>query len=126
MAATHTTTTYRIGEAAALAEVSTDTLRYYEKEGLIPGIPRADNGHRRYDDGDVQWIRLLCALRATGMPISGLRQFVELASSGDDTIEARCRILDEHRAAMRDRIEQLESHLRVLDNKRQFYAGTER
>ncbi len=114
---------YSIGMAAELAGVSTDTLRYYEKEGLIPGIPRSENGHRRYDIDDLTWIRLLRALRATGMPISGLRDFVALAQSGADTVEARCRILDDHRALLRSRIAELENHLQVLDNKRRFYEG---
>ena len=120
---TTTQPTYRIGEAAERAGVSADTLRYYEREGLIPGIPRSDSGHRRYDDNDLTWIRLLRALRATGMPISGLRRFVDLSRSGDDTIEARCLILDEHRSALRQRIAELEDHLGVLDQKLQFYAG---
>src|SRR5215204_5639964 len=69
--------------------VSQDTLRYYEKIGLLAPIRRADSGHRRYDEVDLAWVRFLTILRATGMPIRRMLTYVGLERQGDATIDAK-------------------------------------
>jgi DNA-binding transcriptional MerR regulator len=67
-----------IGRVATEVGLSIDTIRYYERAGLMPLIPRAPNGHRRYAEEDLGWITLLKCLRSTGMPISEMRRYADL------------------------------------------------
>ena len=117
--------TYTIQQAAIVTGVSAYTLRYYEKIGILPGIPRNTSGHRTYEDQDLGWIEWLKLLRSSGMPIETIRQFVQLSQSDDDSIEARCEILDAHRQKIRARITELHGYLEKLDAKVQFYRGLE-
>jgi DNA-binding transcriptional MerR regulator len=116
--------TYRIGEVTALVGISIDTLRFYERSGLIPGVSRRPNGHRLYGSRDLAWVRTIRALRSAGMSIATLRRFVRLSQEGGDTIAARCELLAEHRELLRARIADLEGHLKLLDDKLSIYRGT--
>jgi DNA-binding transcriptional MerR regulator len=120
---TNSTEGFRIGEMTALVGVSVDTLRFYERCGLIPGVVRRPNGHRCYDERDVAWVRMLTALRSAGMSISTLQRFVRLSQQGDDTLAARCDLLAGHREVLRARIAELEGHLKLLDDKLAIYRG---
>ena len=117
--------TYTIQQAATATGVTAYTLRYYEEIGILPGIPRNSSGHRTYEDQDLGWIEWLKLLRSSGMPIETIRQFVQLSQSDDDSIEARCEILDAHRQKIRARITELHGYLEKLDAKVQFYRGLE-
>jgi DNA-binding transcriptional MerR regulator len=112
-----------IQQAAQEMDVTTYTLRYYEEIGILPGIQRNDSGHRFYEDQDLGWISWIKLLRSSGMPIETIRDFVTLTQSGDDSIPARCEILDAHRQKIRHRIEELQGFLLKLDDKLQFYQG---
>jgi len=114
-----------IQQAAEKTGVTTYTLRYYEDVGILPGIQRNSSGHRTYDDQDLGWISWIKLLRSSGMPIETIREFVELTRSGNDSIPARCEILDAHRQKIRSRIEKLQGFLVKLDDKLQFYRGLE-
>jgi len=117
------TESFRIGQMTALVGVSVDTLRFYERCGLIPGVARRPNGHRCYDERDVAWVRMLTALRSAGMSIGTLQRFVRLSQQGDDTLAARCDLLAEHREVLRARIAELDGHLKLLDDKLAIYHG---
>ena len=84
-----------IAEAAAATDVSTHTLRYYEREGLmLTPIDRASSSHRRYSDADISWVRFLTRLRLTGMPIAGIRRYTELVRVGESTVPERRELAD--------------------------------
>jgi DNA-binding transcriptional MerR regulator len=89
---------YTIDEAAARTGLSKHTLRYYEREGLLPPVGKAPSGHRRYTDDDIGWARFLQLLRATGMPIREAKEFVTLTWAGDHTIPQRVEVLSAYRA----------------------------
>src|SRR5918995_4865543 len=112
---------YTIQEAARLTNVSQDTLRYYEKIGLLAPIRRAGNGHRRYDEVDLAWVHFLTILRATGMPIRRMLTYVGLERQGDATIDARRALLEDHRAEVARRLAELERSLGTIDAKIAFY-----
>lgn len=101
--------------------VPIDTLRYYEKEGLLQNVARASSGHRRYSQDDVLWVEVLRCLRETGMTIEQLRVYCDLGSQGDHTQPERRRILVEHRATVEDQIREREEALRLIDHKLSFY-----
>lgn len=103
--------------------VSKHTLRYYEREGLLAAVAKAPNGHRRYTDDDLGWIKFLQLLRGTGMPIREMKQFVALTHAGDHTIAARVDVLARYREALLRRMEADRGHLAFLDYKLDYYTG---
>ncbi len=114
--------TYTIESAAAETGVSAHTLRYYERIGLLSPVGRGANGHRRYTDEDLGGIRFLTMLRATGMSIRGMTEFIELTREGDHTIPQRVAVLQQHREALRARMEADREHFAALDRKIGFYS----
>src|SRR5688500_9717829 len=87
-----------IAEAAEEAGLSTHTLRYYERTGLLAPIERNGSGHRRYSTQDIGWVVMITRLRATGMPIRRIREYAELVHAGEGNEEERLALLEAHRA----------------------------
>jgi len=106
-----------IKEAAARTGLSPDTLRYYEKEGLIPSVRRDESGYRDYDERTLSWIELIQRFRGTGIPIGRFAEYVKLAFSDSDSKEARRAILLEIRDELKARLEHLQSCLDVIEYK---------
>ena len=111
------TMTRSIQDASAETGVSRDTLRYYEKIGILPGIGRSRSGHRRFTDDDMGWIKLVQCLRATGMPIEDLHAYAELMQQGDSTAGDRLRILETHRRRITDEMAGLQTALELVERK---------
>ncbi|MET7844041.1 MerR family transcriptional regulator [Streptomyces sp. NPDC005356] len=109
---------------AATAErtgVSIDTLRYYEREGLIGPIRRSTSGHREYTDDDVFWIGLITCFREAGLGITDLRGFVAILRA-DHPAQERVAFLRERRAALQERADALCRAMKVLDEKITYYS----
>lgn len=109
--------TYSIAQAAARSGLSIDTLRYYERIGLVEPPARDSGGRRTYSDEDLTWLEFLTRLRTTGMPIRMMREYAQLRHRGVGTAARRRQILVEHRAGVRERIAELQSCLGILDYK---------
>ena len=111
------------GDVVAIAQVvtstgvSADTLRFYERTGLLPPIARTAGGQRRYTTRDVERISFLLRLRATGMSLAVMRRFADLRREGEAGRPARLAMLVEHRAAVRHRLDGLRSNLHAIDAK---------
>ena len=101
--------------------VSADTLRYYERIGLIPPVHRSAGGIRDYDETDCGWVEFIKCMRAAGLPIEALIEYVALFQQGDDTICARKALLLEQREQLAQRIADLQAVLDRLDRKIQVY-----
>lgn len=114
---------YTIDDAAERMAISKTTLRYYEREGLLPPIAKGPNGHRRYTDDDLGWVRFLQLLRGTGMPIREMKAFVALTREGDHTIPKRVEVLGRYRLALKERMAEDREHLKYLDHKIDYYSG---
>lgn len=110
-----------IGEASEALGMTPHTLRYYEKAGLLPTIPRTDGGLRRYRNEDVSLLRFLARLRLTGMPIRHVRRYSELVRQGETTMEERRRMLVQHKKEVQKQIRQLQKNLEVLNLKIELY-----
>ncbi|WP_189059970.1 MerR family transcriptional regulator [Longimycelium tulufanense] len=108
---------YPIAQAAEKSGLSTDTLRYYERIGLIDRPARDSNGRRSYSDDDLAWLEFLTKLRTTGMPIRLMREYARLRRAGSSTASRRKQILVEHRQQVLARIAELEACVDVLDYK---------
>ena len=93
----------RISEAAAASGLSPDTIRYYEKSGMLPEIRRGADGHRRFGKADIDWLTLLYWLRETGMTMQLMRRFTALAKAGSETVAERRKILLDHADELRRR-----------------------
>ena len=115
--------THSIAQAAAHSGLSIDTLRYYERIGLVDPPARDSGGRRTYSDADLDWLVFLTRLRTTGMPIKMMREYAHLQHVGNVTRGARQQILLDHRADVRARIAELQSSLDVLDYKIDLYGG---
>ena len=118
--------TYSIAQAAAHTGLSIDTLRYYERIGLIEPPARDAGGRRTYSDADLAWLHFLTRLRTTGMPIRMMREYAQLRHRGNATAARRRQILIEHRAEVRERVAELQSCLDMLDYKITNYEHIER
>ncbi|WP_203137265.1 MerR family transcriptional regulator [Microbacterium sp. JZ31] len=112
--------TYTPAEAAELSGFSLDTLRYYEREGILPPVARATSGRRVYDDADLSTLDFLKCLRDTGMPIRRLRRYGELCRD-PGSIAERIALLEEHATAVREQAEQLRRRQERLDEKLAWY-----
>ena len=112
--------TFSPGQAARRSGFSIDTLRYYEKIGLI-AIDRRANGHREFNDEDLEWLAVLRCLRDTGMPIADMRRYAKLARTGDDTLLDRLRLLSEHDGHVAETIRNLQAQREHLKEKIAWY-----
>lgn len=110
-------TEFSIQEVAEITGLTIDTLRYYERIGLLEPIYRASSGHRRYRQRDIDWIGLVINLRETGMPLVQIRHFAELRRQGEATAAERLLILEQHQQALMQQMQKLEQHMAALQRK---------
>ncbi|KVD80315.1 MerR family transcriptional regulator [Burkholderia ubonensis] len=115
-----------IGQVAELMGVSTHTLRYYEQAGLLRAIARTPAGHRLYAPADLDWLRFVMRLKATGMPIAQMQRFAALRARDEPTLGARRELLVAHRDAVRAHIAELQASLDVIGEKIAYYETAER
>lgn len=115
-----------VQEMANATGLSKDTLRYYEKIGLIDNIERANNGHRRYSGEDVIWVEFLKRLRATGMSIQQMKLYADLRRQGDETLTERRQLLETHQHEVASHIREYQQLLAVIKDKIEVYRQLER
>lgn len=110
-----------IAAAAERAGLSAHTLRYYERAGLLAGIERDGSGHRRFSEDDIGWIVVCTRLRATGMPIRGIRAYAELVRAGEGNEAERLAMLEAHRRDVLERLAEVNRNLELIDHKISVY-----
>ena len=110
-----------IAEVSRRYELSADTLRYYERIGLIPPVPRTSGGIRDYDETSCQWIELMKCMRGAGVQIEALIEYVALFQQGDEKVDARKAILVEQREQLMARMEEMQASLDRLNDKIERY-----
>jgi DNA-binding transcriptional MerR regulator len=111
-----------IAEAAERTGLSTHTLRYYERDGLLlSDVGRSASGHRRYTEQDLGWIDMLTRLRATGMPIRDVRRYAELVRTDDGNEQVRLEMLRAHREQVLAQLAEVTEHLGAIDRKIGLY-----
>ena len=111
----------KISEVSEQCGISADTLRYYERIGLLPPVHRSDSGIREYSDLDVRRVEFVKCMRRAGLPVDVLIRYYGLVQQGDETMEDRKAILVEQRAEITTRMEELQETLDLLDYKISFY-----
>lgn len=114
-----------IAEAARRTGVSVHTLRYYERAGLaVSPVDRTSGGRRRYRELDLKWIIICTKLRATGMPIRGIRRYAELVAAGPGNEAERLALLEDHRADVLAKLAEIQENLKIIDHKIDVYRGS--
>ena len=113
----------KIMEVSEQYGISSDTLRYYERIGLIPPVHRKDNGIRDYNELDMRRVEFIKCMRSAGLPIEVLIEYVGLVQQGDKTIEARKEILREQRELLATRMSEMQKTLDILDHKIEVYEN---
>jgi DNA-binding transcriptional MerR regulator len=112
-----------IGEASRRSGFSMDTLRYYEKIGLLANVERSTTGHRCFSEGDIEWLGMLKCLRDTGMPVADMLTFAELIRAGDHTIPQRRTLLRHHHARVDAHLADLRTKQDAIARKIAYYES---
>ncbi|WP_278580929.1 MerR family transcriptional regulator [Eubacterium callanderi] len=110
-----------ISEVAKKYNLSADTIRYYERIGLIPRVNRSASGIRNFTENDCGWVEFIKCMRGAGLPIEALIDYVALFQQGDMTVEARKSILVEQRDVLAERMKEMQSTLERLNQKIEHY-----
>lgn len=110
-----------IAEVSKKYNLTTDTIRYYERIGLIPTIPRTENGIRNFDEESCRWIEFIKCMRNAGMEIEILLEYVNLFKQGKTTVKARKRLLEEQREKLIEKQNNINATIERLDYKLKLY-----
>lgn len=113
----------RISEASEQSGISSDTLRYYERIGLIPPVNRNKSGIREYTALDLRRVEFIKCMRSTGLPIEVLIEYYGLVQQGEQTIEARKEILIEQRAQLVAKMAEIQKTIGLVDRKLEVYEN---
>ena len=113
--------TYTIGQAAERAGLSADTLRYYDKQGLLPFVARAENGYRVFTEADFAWLDTIACLKGTGMELKDIRTFIRWCMQGDSTLQNRLDLILARKREVESQISQLRGYLNKLEQKIDHY-----
>lgn len=112
---------YTVGEMARRLGVPASTIRYYDKEGLLPFVGRSSGGIRAFTEKDFEWLRIIECLKKTGMSLKDIREYIELAMQGDETIARRLELFRKQRTVLETRMAELQQTMDTLDYKCWFY-----
>ena len=120
---------YTVGEMARKLNVPASTLRFYDKEGLLPYVERSSGGIRLFQESDLEWLQIIHCMKKAGMSIKDIRQYIELAKQGDDTIETRLQMFQHQRDVLKQQLAEMQHTLETVEYKCWFYetakaAGT--
>ena len=112
---------YTVGEIAKKLNVTASTLRYYDKEGLLPFVKRSDGGIRIFSDDDMSSLKVIECLKKTGMPIREIGAFIDLCMQGDATISRRLALILAQKKAVEARLDELRQTQEMLEYKQWYY-----
>ncbi|MGN0162389.1 MAG: MerR family transcriptional regulator [Candidatus Ornithomonoglobus sp.] len=121
---------YGIKQVAEMLNLTVSTIRYYDKEGLLPFIGRKESGYRVFSDTDIQLLRIIECLKKTGMQLKDIRKFVDYIKEGDNSLKERYDLFENRRKAVEAQIADLKKSLELIEYKCWYYktameAGTE-
>lgn len=112
---------YNIGEVSKIINLSISTLRYYDKEGLLPNVHRDSSGIRKFSEKDIRGLKIIECLKNSGMPIKNIKQFLDWCSQGDSTLNNRLNMFEEQEKNILNQIKTLEQTLDVIKYKKWYY-----
>ena len=92
---------YTIGQVSKMFDLSISTLRYYDKEGLLPFLERSNSGIRMFSDKDYEWLKIIECLKKSGLSIKEIRSYIDMTKRGDDSLEERLQLFEERKKRCR-------------------------
>lgn len=113
--------TYTIGQAAEKTGLTISTLRYYDKEGLLPFVERTAGGQRLFKDSDFNWLSVIECLKNTGVPIREIKQYIDWCMEGDATLQQRRALFVEQKARVEAQIAAYQKNLEKIEYKIWYY-----
>jgi DNA-binding transcriptional MerR regulator len=121
---------YTIRQVAEKMGVTVPTLRYYDKEGLLPFVDKKPNGTRVFKDEDFQGLAIITCMKNSGMPIKDIKKFMDLCNEGDSKLKERLEIFLERKKSVQKQMEELNKVMETINHKISYYetaieAGTE-
>ncbi|MBC7960183.1 MAG: MerR family transcriptional regulator [Vallitaleaceae bacterium] len=114
---------YTIKQAAEKVHLTVHTLRYYDKEELLPFVERDSAGNRFFTDNDMEWLGLICCLKNTGMSIRQIKNYIQECFEGDQTLETRKQLLIDHREEVLRQMDELRMNLQKIEYKIAHYQS---
>lgn len=117
---------YNVGEVSKMLGVAPSTLRYYDKEGLLPFVERTSGGFRMFSDKDLGWLAVIECLKQSGLSIKEIQCYIAQCAQGDETISERKELFAKRREVVLEQIKQLKETLDMLDYKMWFYTEAEK
>ena len=112
---------YTVGEMAKRLGVPASTLRYYDKEGLLPFVERSSGGIRMFQDSDFEWLQVIGCMKKAGMSIKDIRRYIEMALQGDDTIDLRLEMFRHQREVLQKQMAELQHTMEMVEYKCWYY-----
>lgn len=112
---------YTVGEIAKIIGVAPSTLRYYDKEGLLPFVERSGSGIRIFGEQDLNTLSIIHCLKQSGLSIKEIKSFIDMVQQGDETIEQRLELFEKRRIILEKQIKEMQNTLKVLDYKCWYY-----
>lgn len=116
---------YTVGEMAKILGVPASTLRYYDKEGLLPFVERTSGGIRMFKEQDYEWLKVIECMKKAGMPIKTIKDYIDLALEGDTTIHKRLELFRKQKQILEEEMRSLQHTLDVLEYKCWYYETAE-
>lgn len=115
--------TYTIKDVAKITGLSIFTIRFYDKEGLLPFVSRNKSGIRVFTESDINQIMTICCLKNTGMQIKDIKKYIDYCMEGADTVDSRRELFVEHRNEIINQINALNENLKLIDSKLKIYSS---
>lgn len=112
---------YTIGQVAKKLGLTAHTLRFYDKEGLLPFVKKGSSGARVFNDDDIDWLLILECLKGTGMQLKDIKKYMDLCQEGDSTLQERLEMFQAQRVKIEEQIQQLKQYMERVDFKIAYY-----
>ncbi len=113
---------YSIGQAAKISGLTAHTLRFYEKEGLLPFVQKTSSGLRVFSDNDIGWLEMIECLKGVGMPLKDIKQYIDWFREGDSTLPQRLEMFEQQRERLEAQMAQLQKYMNKINYKIGLYA----
>lgn len=112
---------YTIGEMAKQLNIAPSTLRFYDREGLLPFVQRSEGGIRVFSESDYRWLKMICCLKCAGMSLKDIKRYIQMAMQGDETVDERLKMFEDQRRKLQAQMEELQQTLDIVDYKCWYY-----
>ncbi len=113
---------YSIGQAAKKMGLTAHTLRYYEKEGLLPFVKKTSSGLRIFSEEDIGWLQMIECLKGTGMPLKGIKQYIDWFIEGDSPLQKRLDMFKQQKIKIEEQMRELKKHMEKINYKIAYYT----